>query len=570
VPWVSVEKSEQNMKTKLEAILKQTLEACFDSGTLVRTPIPDFVVEIPKNPEHGHFATNLPMTLASSQRRAPREIAQTLLDSLQQHSDFLESVEIAGPGFLNFSIRAEEWRKILAEILERREDFGRTDRFIGERILVEFVSANPTGPLHLGHGRGAALGDSLCRILAYCGYEVCREFYINDAGQQIRLLGESVYSRWRQRHDPSFPFPEGGYRGGYIDDLASAVNEETNLDALEPEEAVERCATFGRAYMLDEIRSDLEAFRTSFDVWTSESDLVSSGLLEETLDRSRKRGEVYEKDGAWWIRTTTFGDDKDRVIRKNDGQNTYFATDIAYHLKKRERGFSKAVNIWGADHHGYVKRVQAALMANGLDKDWLSVLLIQLVKLWEGGEEIRMSKRAGTYVTLRELMEEVGVDAARFIFLMKNHDSPVDFDLDLAKRQDSDNPVYYVQYAHARICSVFRKASEEGVSLPTEPEPVLNRLVLDEEMALIRFLARFPSLIEEVCGRFEPHRVPYYLMELASMFHRYFNLGTKVPENRIVTADVSLTQARLCLVEGIRTVLRNGLSLLGVLAPERM
>ncbi|MGD8386938.1 MAG: arginine--tRNA ligase, partial [Desulfobacteraceae bacterium] len=379
-----------------------------------------------------------------------------------------------------------------------------------------------------------------------------------------------VYSRWRQRQDPSFPFPEGGYRGAYIEDLASAVSEETNLDTLEPEKAVERCATFGRTHMLEEIRSDLEAFRTSFDVWTSESDLVSSGLLEETLDRSRKRGEVYEKDGAWWIRTTAFGDDKDRVIRKNDGQNTYFATDIAYHLKKWERGFSKAVNIWGADHHGYVKRVQAALMANGLEKDWLSVLLIQLVKLWEGGEEIRMSKRAGTYVTLRELMDEVGVDAARFIFLMKNHDSPVDFDLDLAKRQDSDNPVYYVQYAHARICSVFRKASEEGISLPTEPEAVLNRLVLDEEMALIRFLARFPSLIDEVCDRFEPHRIPYYLMELASMFHKYFNLGTKVPENRIVTADVSLTQARLCLVDGIRTILRNGLSLLGVHAPERM
>lgn len=558
------------MKAKLEAILRQALETCFDSGALIRTPVPDFVVEIPKNVGHGHFATNLPMTLASSQRRAPREIAEVLLEPLHEHATFLENVEIAGPGFLNFTIRAPEWRKVLTEILARKEDFGRTDRAGGQRILVEFVSANPTGPLHLGHGRGAALGDSLCRILAFCGYEVCREFYINDAGQQIRLLGESVYSRWRQRQDPSFPFPEGGYRGAYIDDLASAVAEETDLDALEPEEAVEQCASFGRARMLDEIRADLEAFRTSFDVWTSESDLVSSGLLEETLERSRSRGEVYEQDGAWWIRTTRFGDDKDRVIRKNDGQNTYFATDIAYHLNKWERGFSKAVNIWGADHHGYVKRVQAALMANGLGESWLSVLLIQLVKLWEGGEEIRMSKRAGTYVTLRELMDEVGVDAARFIFLMKNHDSPLDFDLDLAKRQDSDNPVYYVQYAHARICSVFRKAAEAGVRMPDTPETVLDRLVLEEEMALIRFLARFPAWIEEVCDRFEPHRIPYYLMELASIFHKYFNLGTKVPENRIITADVPLTQARLCLVEGIRTVLQNGLSLLGVHAPERM
>lgn len=558
------------MKAKIEQILRQCLEACFEAGDLVPTPIPDFVVEIPNNPEHGQFATNLPMTLASSQKRAPREIAAVIVEALQGKHPLLETVEIAGPGFLNFTIRPEEWNRVLAEIIALGPDYGRSDLGGGERVLVEFVSANPTGPLHLGHGRGAALGDSLCRILSFCGFEAAREFYINDAGLQIRLLGESIYSRWRQRRDPGAPFPEGGYMGGYIETLASEIEAVEDLEALSPDEAVARCAGFGRRRMLEEIRSDLEAFRTTFDAWVSEKELVASGLLDEVLERTRARGDLYEQDGAWWIKTTLFGDDKDRVIRKNDGQFTYFATDIAYHLDKWKRGFTRAVNIWGADHHGYVQRVKAALMANGLEEDWLSVILIQLVKLWEGGVEIRMSKRAGSYVTLRELVDEVGVDATRFLFLVKNHDSPLDFDLDLARKQDSDNPVYYVQYAHARICSVFRKAAEAGVPFPEEPLEVLDRLDLEEERALVRFLARFPSLLRDVCRSREPHRVPYYLTELASTFHKYFNLGTKVPEHRIVTQDVPRTQARLCLAAGIRTVLQNGLSLLGVHAPERM
>ncbi len=558
------------MKAKIERILRQQLESCFQQGELVRATVPEFVVEIPNNAEHGHFAANLPMALAASQKRPPREIAAVLVQGLLETHSFLEKVEIAGPGFLNFTVRAEAWNRILADILSQGPDYGRSDLGEGERILVEFVSANPTGPLHLGHGRGAALGDSLCRILAFCGFEVAREFYVNDAGLQVRLLGESIYSRWLRKRDPAAPFPEGGYQGGYIETLAFEISEVEDLVGLDPEEAVERCAEFGRRRMLEAIRFDLEEFRTVFDVWTSEKALVSSGALDQVLERTRARGDLYEQDGAWWIKTTLFGDDKDRVIRKSDGQFTYFATDIAYHLDKAKRGFSRAVNIWGADHHGYVRRVKAALMANGLDEDWLSVLLIQLVKLWRGGKEIRMSKRAGTYVTLRELMDEVGVDATRFLFLVKNHDSPLDFDLDLARKQDSDNPVYYVQYAHARICSVFRKAAEEGTALPAEPMTVLDRLELEEERALIRFLARFPSLLQEVCGSHGPHRVPYYLTELASAFHKYFNLGTKIPEHRIVTPDVSRTQARLCLVEGIRTVLRNGLSLLGVGAPERM
>jgi arginyl-tRNA synthetase len=415
------------------------------------------------------------------------------------------------------------------------------------------------------------LGDTLCRILSFSGFDVVREFYINDAGQQIRLLGESVLSRWKQMSDPNYPFPENGYQGDYILGLAREISNEIDLSKLEPDKAITCCAELGKKKMLEEIKQDLARFRTIFDVWYYESDLYSSGLLEKTLENIRNKRQTYEKDGALWIKTSTYGDDKDRVIRKSDGQYTYFASDISYHLKKWKRGFSKAINIWGADHHGYVQRVKAALKANGLEEGWLTVLLIQLVKLWEGGQEIKMSKRAGHYVTVKELVDEVGVDAVRFVFLTKSHDTPLDFDIDLVKRHDSDNPVYYVQYAHARICSIFRKAASVGISPPERPIQVLNRLVLDEEMALIRLTAEFEPLLEDICRRFEPHRLTYYLTELASSFHKYFNLGTKNPEKRIVnTQDISLSQARLSLARAIQTVLRNGLRLLGINAPERM
>jgi arginyl-tRNA synthetase len=339
---------------------------------------------------------------------------------------------------------------------------------------------------------------------------------------------------------------------------------------LTQDQAIAHCAKLGKEKVLKEIKKDLADFGMTFDVWYSEADLFSSGLLDKSLETIKGTGYLYEKDGALWIKTSELGDDKDRVIKKSDGEFTYFASDISYHLDKWKRGFSKAINIWGADHHGYVQRMKGALKANGIDENWLTVLLIQLVKLWKGGQELKMSKRAGQFVTLRELMDEVGVDAARFVFLSKNHDSPLDFDIDLAKKHDSDNPVYYVQYAHARLCSIFRKAEEEGISLTQDPETVLKRLILDEEMALIRFMAEFPSLLENICKVFEPHRLTYYLTELASLFHRYFNLGTKIPENRIVCGDSSLSQARLFLADAVRIVLYNGLTLLGIHAPERM
>ena len=558
------------MKSALKGLLESALRKGFEDGTFREMPLPDFVIEVPNNSDHGHFATNLPLILAASLKRRPLDLAKAIVDHMEDESRILERVEVAGPGFINFTVSREEWFRLLARIVSRRYDYGRSPFGAGQKIMVEFVSANPTGPLHLGHGRGAALGDTLCRILDFTGHGVEREFYINDAGQQVRLLGESIYSRWKQRSDPRYPFPQDGYHGGYIADLAEEISREVDLPSLQPEEAIARCTDFGKQRMLQEIKRDLADFRIFFDVWFSESDLYASGGIEEALDMIRGKGQIYEKEGALWIKTSIYGDDKDRVVRKRDGQYTYFASDISYHLNKWKRGFTKAVNIWGADHHGYVQRMKAALQSNDLDADWLSVLLIQLVKLWKGGEEIKMSKRAGRYVTLRELIEEVGVDAARFVFLTKNHDSPLDIDIDLVKRHDSDNPVYYVQYAHARICSIFRKAASRGLSLSDTGAEGLEALGLDEEMALIRLMAEFPSLLEDISRKLEPHRLTYYLADLASLFHKYFNLGTKEPDKRIVGDDAHRSRARLFLAEAVRIVLHNGLELLGIQAPERM
>ena len=558
------------MKRALKGLLEAAIRKGFEDGTFREVPLPDFVIEVPNNSDHGHFATNLPLILASSLKRRPIDLAEAIVGHMEDDNGILERVEVAGPGFINFTVAREEWFRLLARIVSDRDGYGRSRFGEGQKIMVEFVSANPTGPLHLGHGRGAALGDTLCRILDFTGHGVQREFYINDAGQQVRLLGESIYSRWKQISDPDYPFPEDGYHGDYIADLAEEISREVDLPSLQPEEAISRCTDFGKQRMLQEIKRDLADFRIFFDVWFSESDLYVAGGIEEALDMIREKGQIYEKEGALWIKTSIYGDDKDRVVRKTDGQYTYFASDISYHLDKWKRGFTKAVNIWGADHHGYVQRMKAALQSNDLEADWLSVLLIQLVKLWKGGQEIKMSKRAGRYVTLRELIDEVGVDAARFVFLTKNHDSPLDIDIDLVKRHDSDNPVYYVQYAHARICSIFRKAASKDLSLSDTGDEGLEELGLDEEMALIRLMAEFPSLLEDISRKLEPHRLTYYLAELASLFHKYFNLGTKEPDKRIVGDDGHRSRARLFLAEAVRIVLHNGLELLGIQAPERM
>lgn len=558
------------MKNRIDALLGATLARCFKNGTLLACQVPNYVIEVPNNPDHGHFATNLPLTLASSQKRPPREIAKTIVANLLNDGEFFEAVEIAGPGFINFRISSKEWCNVLSEVVSTGADYGRNTSGANERVLVEFVSANPTGPLHLGHGRGAALGDTLSRILAFCGYEVVREFYVNDAGLQIHMLGESIWARLKQMDDPAYPFPDSGYHGEYVLELAEKMARETDLDSLSEADAKTQCARRGKEVMLAELRTVLDEFRVSFDVWFSESELYDTGLLEETLNEVREKGYLYEQEGALWIKTALFGDDKDRVIRKSDGTFTYFASDIAYHLQKQRRGFQKAINLWGADHHGYVPRMKAALAASGIAPEWLSVMLIQLVKLWSDGREIKMSKRAGNFVTLKELIDDVGVDAVRFVFLTKHHDSPLDVDIDLVRKADAENPVYYVQYAHARICSILRKAEEEQISVPDRLPSLAEYLNLPEELALMRMMASFPSLIQEAAQSLEPHRVTYFLTDLSAAFHRYFNLGTKVSDHRILTKDLDLTRARLFLARGVKTVIASGLRLLGVSAPDRM
>jgi arginyl-tRNA synthetase len=552
------------MKKKIAAILTDTVDLCFRQGYLKEIPMPGFVIEIPNNPDHGDFATNLAMTMASGQRMNPRNIAETIIAHLVDGDLLIARAEIGGAGFINFFVATEQWHNQLSQILGLGDDYGRNRLGRNEKIMVEFVSANPTGPIHLGHGRGAALGDSLCRLLEFSGYSVSGEFYINDGGKQITLLGESIYSRWRQHSDPSYPFPPDGYQGEYIQELALDLANEHGLDGLDTREAVALLSELGNERMLKEIQECLENFRVSFDLWFKESSLYASGKIDQMLQLLENKGMLYEADGAVWVKTSLFGDDKDRVLRKKNGEFTYFATDIAYHLDKWERGFNKVINIWGADHHGYVNRVKAALMAEGIPAGWLEVLLIQLVKLWEDGAEVKMSKRSGRYVTLQELVDEVGVDAVRFVFLTKDHTSPLDFDIDLVKRKDSENPVYYVQYAHARICSIFQKAAERDLCLPQDPGPFLKRLVLDEETALIRKIADFPSLIEEAAAALEPHRLTYYLTDVASGFHRYYN------RHRIITKNKDMSKARLALAGAVKIVLKNGLSLLGVHSPESM
>jgi arginyl-tRNA synthetase len=558
------------MKKRIFSILNKAVERASDEGILKSAPAVGFVVEVPSNPAHGHFATNLCLALAKSQKQPPMKIASLLLPILRECPLF-DQVDAAAPGFINFFVKRTEWISIILQILQKGASYGKSAMGAGKSVLVEFVSANPTGPLHLGHGRGAALGDTLCRILELAGFNVGREFYINDAGKQIRLLGESVFARWQQIENPDYPFPADGYHGEYVSELARMISAETDLTSLSDEEAIELCASKGKNIMLEDIKRSLNIFRVDFDVWYSETSLHESGRFAKSLSSGAIAEKIYEKDGALWIATSEYGDDKDRVIRKQDGSYTYFASDISYHRDKWERGFNRAIDIWGADHHGYIMRVQAALETMGVPKGWLSVLLIQLVKLWKEGAEVRMSKRAGTYVTLQELMDEVGVDAARFVFLTKHNDSPLDVDVDLIKRQESDNPVFYVQYAHARASSILRKAQEEKVSSDNWDERLLqNCLKLEEEIGLIRMMGDFPTLVEEMAESLEPHRLTYYLQELASLFHRYFNLGTKNPELRVITEDVSMTRARLCLVKAIRTVIANGLSLLAISAPEQM
>jgi arginyl-tRNA synthetase len=525
--------------------------------------LPFVELEVPRVQKHGDISTPVAMTLARTLKRNPRQIAEDIKEHLEATGLF-SSIEVAGPGFINLRFNTEYLYTALNELLQSPEQFLRRDIGQGRRVQVEFVSANPTGPLHLGHGRGAAFGAALSNLLERAGYSVEREFYINDAGRQVTLLAESIFARYMQLNGMEYPFPEDGYRGDYIVELARELLKEAGNKYLEMSfvEAESELKAFGVQRMLELIKTDLETFGVVFDRWQSERALYDEGLVKRCLDELTRKGKLYEKDGALWFRATEFGDDKDRVVIKSDGTYTYFASDIAYHWYKIQRGFDELIDVWGADHHGYVPRIKAVISALEQPEEKLTVMLVQMVNLLRDGKPVQMSKRAGEFVTLREVMEEVGADTTKFIFLTRRPDSHLDFDIEIAKKESSENPVYYVQYAHARINSIFRKANDKGISFKESGN--IELLKEEEEFALIKKLLFYPLMFEGAVREREPHRITFYLQELAKLFHSYYNL------HRVVSDDEPLTQARLSLCRAVMTVINEGLSILGVSAPERM
>jgi arginyl-tRNA synthetase len=554
-----------HIKKNICDLITASAERAREAGALAFETLPAFEVEATKHAEHGDLAANLALVLAKPARMAPRKVAQAIIDHLAAPEGMLLKVEIAGPGFINFFIADAYWYSVIEEIHRLGPAYGNSDMGAGVKVQVEFVSANPTGPLHIGHGRGAALGDALANLLAATGHTVEREYYINDVGNQILTLGKSLYFRLRELAGEVIEFPEDGYQGDYMKDLArDYLAEGFAPPAPEPRgDDLVRLGRYAGDVILDEIKQDLKDFGVRFDHWFSETQLYDQGLVEQSFTRLRDTGYLYEADGALWFKATAFGDEKDRVVRRGNGVTTYFASDIAYHLHKFRRGYDQVVDIWGADHHGYVPRLQAAAQALGFPGR-LQVILVQLVSLLRRGEPVAMTTRGGTFVTLREVMDEVGKDAARFIFLTRRPDAQLEFDLEVAKQQSSDNPVYYVQYAHARLASVFRQAAAQGVEREALDPARHPRLSLPEELSILKMLANYPELVESAARNREPHRITYFLTELAAQLHSYYY------KHRFISDDVELTQARFWLVSGVKTVLAHGLGILGVEAPETM
>jgi arginyl-tRNA synthetase len=554
------------MKETITDILLEALSRAKEKGELKLEKQPAIVLETPREKSHGDLATTLALTLAKPESRPPRKIAEIILSNIQDEAGIIEKTEIAGPGFINFTLKQDRWKQTLFEIDEEGQQYGLKNIGKGEKVLLEFVSANPTGPLHVGHGRGAALGDALGNLLAAVGYDVTREFYINDAGRQVRLLALSVYSRYQQSLGNEVPFPEDGYHGSYIEEVAQgfARLHGNKYQKVPFDDCVDAFAEYGRETMLADIRTDLESFGVRFDTWFSEASLLKDGSVQRSLDELMESRNLYEQEGALWLRSTMFGDDKDRVVVKKDKSYTYLATDIAYHRNKLGRGFKSLVNIWGADHHGYIPRVQAVIQAFGHPRDSLHVLLVQLVAILRHGQPVPMSKRAGTFVTLRDVVQDVGADAARFIFLTRRSDSHLDFDLDVAKEQSRENPVYYVQYAHARLASLAREAESRGIPVPRKDEVDIALLDIEEEQKIIKSLAKYPEVIEEAALAYEPHRLTFYLLDLAGLLHSYYF------KHRVITEDRGRTGAKLFLMKQVKTVIQSALRILGVNAPEKM
>ena len=585
------------LKYLIEKLVQDALAALPEDLRAVAATQPAPTIERTRDPTHGDFATNAAMQLAKAAKRKPRDLAQAIIDALPK-SELVSKVEIAGPGFINFFLAASGYHRELERVLDEGAAYGRSSLGAGRRVIVEFVSANPTGPLHVGHGRHAAFGATLANLLDAAGFRVHREYYINDAGRQMEILAVSVWLRYLECFGEQFPFPSNGYRGDYLHPIADKLVEKAGRTLVRPaaevfcdlppdapagdkdlyiDAVIERAkALLGAdgfrlafdlalADILADIRQDLEEFGVRYDRWFSERSLTDDGAIDHALDLLRRNGVVYSKDGAEWFRATDFGDEKDRVVVRENGAKTYFASDIAYHLNKCERGFEHLVDVLGSDHHGYVARVRAGLTAMGRAADCLEVRLMQFVTLYRGGEKVQMSTRSGEFVTLRELRREVGNDAARFFYVLRSNDQHLDFDLQLATSRSNENPVYYIQYAHARVCSVFRQLREKGLEHDaTRGRASLARLVEPHELALLASISRYPEVIEQAALQRAPHVLVHYLRELANDFHTYYNA------HQFLVEDPALGDARLALVTGLRQVIRNGLGLLGVSSPEAM
>ena len=582
------------MKDQLQDLIKKCIQDLISKGILIEMP-PNVRLDHTKDNSHGDYATNIALMLSKQAKMKPVDLAKIIVDQLEE-SSFINKIEIAGPGFINFFISDESSSSVVSEIIDQEALYGSSEIGQGKKVLLEYVSANPTGPLHVGHGRGAAYGATISNLLRAVGFKVDNEYYVNDAGRQMDILAVSIYLRYLSLCGENLRFPDNGYQGQYIKDIAQVIYEssgeefykkldlifanvskdgseggdkESHIDGLIENsksilgDSFRAIFQVGIESILGGIKSDLSEFGVVFEKWFSEQSLIDNGLSESCISKLKESQKVYEKDGALWFKTTNYGDEKDRVVVRDNGNHTYFASDIAYHFDKFERGYDKIINVWGADHHGYISRVKASIDALGHSPDKLEILLVQFANLYRGGSKVQMSTRSGSFVTLEDLRKEVGNDAARFFYILRKSEQHMDFDLDLAKSKTNENPVYYIQYAHARICSVFRQANEKEMEVD-HSQANLSLLTEGIEKNIIKELSRYKSVLESSAIQYEPHQLAYYLRDLSTHFHSYYNAC------KFIVEDKHLTQARLSLIHATRQILINGLSILGVSAPESM
>lgn len=549
---------------KIEISLKEVLKkAIIDLGYVDDYAIDNIVIEIPKDKSHGDYSSNIAMQLTKVLKRNPREIAQGIIETLDKDAGNIDHVEIAGPGFINLFLKKDAMTSIIKEVLDEKDNYGKTDHGQGVKYNIEFVSANPTGDLHLGHAKGAAVGDSICRIMSAAGYDVTREYYINDAGNQITNLALSLYARYLQALGYEKELPEDGYHGKDIIEIAKRIQEEEGdrFVNIDEKEAISYFRNIGTKHELEKIQDILKEYRVSFDVWFSETSLYENNKVVPTIEKLKEKGYTYESEGALWFKSTEFGDDKDRVLVKSDGSYTYLTPDIAYHMNKLDRGYQYLVDLLGADHHGYINRMKAAIQALGYNADQLNIDIMQMVRMVENGEVVKMSKRTGNAVTIKDLIEDIGVDAARYFFVSKAASSPFDFDLGLAKSKSNENPVYYAQYAHARMCSILVQAKNAGIDVTDHYELLTH----DKEIELVKHINEFRNEIIESAKLRAPHKIANYIQRLAQLFHSFYNDCYVIDDN-----NKELSAQRLSLVVASQITLKNALNLIGVEAPEKM